>query len=291
MIVGICLSKTTENAHDILNCFAKGIEESGDQYIPIKTNDDIKLLAKADCAVQLCSFNTRVKSSYKTIFRNTIREFQKNNGKRTIIIDAGLTPGYLSVGFDGIKNFGKYYSENSPSDRFNELNIEIKPWRTSGKHIIILGQTKEGSSVPHTNVYGWYVKVIKYLKKHTDRKIIFRPHPKIVKKPGYFKTENKIFSKFVKVKINTKLEDDLENCWAAFGITTNASVIAILNGIPLFSDNPINMCSPVMNTDFSKLEEPILFNRKQWAYDLAYCQWTRIEMKLGLPWRHLREHI
>ena len=29
-------------------------------------------------------------------------------------------------------------------------------------------------------------------------------------------------------------------------------------------------------------------DRTQWAYDLAYAQWNLEEMKLGMPWKHLR---
>ena len=40
--------------------------------------------------------------------------------------------------------------------------------------------------------------------------------------------------------------------------------------------------------DLSNLENPNLsFDRNQWAYNLAYTQWTREEMEEGKAWSHL----
>jgi hypothetical protein len=52
------------------------------------------------------------------------------------------------------------------------------------------------------------------------------------------------------------------------------------------------MCASSMawdcsNKDLKDLENPIMFERKQWLYNLGYCQWREDEIAQGLPWLHL----
>ena len=36
---------------------------------------------------------------------------------------------------------------------------------------------------------------------------------------------------------------------------------------------------------------PNMKKRNQWLYDMSYAEWSLEEMRQGLTWKHLREHI
>jgi len=63
-------------------------------------------------------------------------------------------------------------------------------------------------------------------------------------------------------------------------------VESVIEGVPVFACDKGAMSLDVSN-DIIDLENPKLYNREQWAYNLAYTQWTREEMVEGLPWKHL----
>jgi len=83
------------------------------------------------------------------------------------------------------------------------------------------------------------------------------------------------------------LSEDLENGWAAVTFNSNSGVEALVAGIPVFAFDEGSMVWSICNRSLSDIESPSLPDRKQWLNDLCYTQWTLLEMKEGLTWRHL----
>ena len=82
------------------------------------------------------------------------------------------------------------------------------------------------------------------------------------------------------------LHGDLKG--AAFCVTfnSNVGVEAVLAGIPT-----ITMDEGAIATDVTShsIYNPYVYpNRWQWAYDLAYKQWTIQEIRSGTAWDHLK---
>ena len=78
---------------------------------------------------------------------------------------------------------------------------------------------------------------------------------------------------------NEDIVYDCEGAWAAVVYNTSACVIPIVKGVPIFTDRKDCIASPIANKLISRIEEPILMDRSQWFYDLAYCMWNKQEMK------------
>ena len=85
--------------------------------------------------------------------------------------------------------------------------------------------------------------------------------------------------------------DDCRNAHACVVYNSSASVICILNGIPVFTNRRDCPVYPIANKDINNLENPILYDRRQWLYDTSYSLWTKAEMELGIPWRRIRAGI
>ncbi len=53
-------------------------------------------------------------------------------------------------------------------------------------------------------------------------------------------------------------------------------------GVPLWVDDSSSVCWDVANKDLSNLNNPTMFDRDQWIYDLAACHWTDNESRQGI---------
>jgi hypothetical protein len=287
MQVGICYTKDSANGIAACDAFYKGVQAVGDSAIQILNPKGLHAIKNCDVTVQVCDYN---KHSGKD-FRYYLNQYTKASNTRRIIIDTGFVRNkrsddndldrYMQVGYDGIKRKANCYAKGSSQDRWTALEFPLKEWRKDGEHILILGQHEIGISTQHMDIIGWWEDTISYISRVTDRKIKFRPHPNQTKFPkgNYQLTEG------------TTIEEDLENCWCAVARTTNGSVDAIINGIPVITPDTACMAFGVSSHFLTEILEPRTPDRTRWLSELGYSQWTIREMQEGLPWRHLRRFI
>ena len=93
----------------------------------------------------------------------------------------------------------------------------------------------------------WLQTTLKTLKRHTDREIWVR----------------------AKKGNTTPLDADLKDCHAVVAHSSNAAVVALLAGVPVFCTAP---CAAYRmgEADMSKIEMPVYpDDREQWAWNLA----------------------
>ena len=196
---------------------------------------------------------------------------------------------------------GNYCNHNSPSDRWlriqKEQSIEIKDWKNNGEYILLVLQRPGDSSLNNLLLkHGTYKQFIEYtltqIKKHTDRPIRVRMHPlRQDRQLEALKDFN------VNISSNTHgsalleggdgLYEDLKNAYAVVGFNSNALTESICEGVPTFSMCASSMAWDCSNKDLKDLENPIMFERNQWLYNLGYCQWREDEIIRGDPWFHL----
>lgn len=160
-------------------------------------------------------------------------------------------------------------SGNAGSDRFDRLRLRIKPWRTSGRHILVCPPEPRA-----TELWGvaadWQQKVVLELKRHTDRPIVVR---------------RRIGDKMVGGA--PPLAVALKDCWAVVVWRSNAAVEALLAGVPVLCTDQCaayRMGTPILGW----IEKPVMpDDRQQWAHNLAAAQWSLAEMADGTCWRAL----
>lgn len=199
------------------------------------------------------------------------------------------------------QNEGNYCNQNSPPDRWlrikEEQNIEIKPWRKTGKYILVILQRPGDSSLKnlikqHKSYEGFVKYTLDEIKKHTHKPIRVRMHPLRQEQ------QLEVLKNFdVEISDNTQgaelleggngLYADLADAHAVVGFNSNALTESVCEGIPTFSMCASSMAWDCSNKDLKDLDNPIMFERNRWLYNLGYCQWREDEISNGDPWFHL----
>ncbi len=203
---------------------------------------------------------------------------------------------------------GIFKNENSPPDRWKVLQekcgIEIKPWKSTGDYILLLLQNPHDTSlynlpIPYDH---WIVNTVKEISSHTSEDIVIRLHPNFVHKfniPFYQSIDvpNKIIISGTKSNSNIShggkdFEDTLKNARAVVSFSSNGLQESVCEGIPTISLDTSSFSWPVSYHSLDILKENEIkcdFERDQWLYDCAYCQWTADELDSGYPHERLLE--
>ena len=152
-------------------------------------------------------------------------------------------------------------------DRLNALNLEIKPWRRDGRHIVVVMQSphfmKEVARRPANE---WQEATLLTLKKHTDRPIVVR----------HWSSD--------KNERARSLKHDLDGAWALVTHMSAAANEAVLAGIPVFVTGPCAALAMGLS-QIESIETPRRPDgRREWAARLAAHQWTLDEVRAGLAW-------
>jgi hypothetical protein len=320
MKIAICHTKLI--AGQMAEAFSLGIIKNGDSVEHVKSKSDINKLEECDISFQIaeatryemyCFYSKPDKMKIGGYLKVAVKNKQKELNKKRIILDCGilfddryrsLKKRYFSVGINGIKGGAEFYNKNSPSDRFYKRNIKIKEWRDSGSHILIIGQTHHGAGLAHVGTKNdpmsklwadptdYYQCLVRRIRKHTDRPIIFRVHPIGDKGiQNQIKPPMGIKNVTITDAVQTSIHEDLKNAWCAVTRTSNGAVDAIFNGIPTITEDPICLAYDVCGHNVKNIENPIKPKRDQWLYDMSYAEWSLKEMKQGLTWQHLKKNL
>jgi hypothetical protein len=241
---------------------------------------------------------TQDKTTPNVLLRQQIVEEQKKIGGRTMCIDAGcwkyadLENRFLRYSLDGPfydqAEYANKHSDSKPWKKISKsLQIDIKPWRTKGRHILICMQRDGGFSMKNLDPVVWLDQKIKEIRQYTDRPIIIRPHPG---KP-------QDFSKFVQSNItvmdskSVPLTHSMHKAWAAVFFNSSSAVAAICEGIPIFIDDSSCVAKAVANMSIKNIENPEMFERDQWLFDLAAAHWNDDDGKTGRIYQKFRPFL
>ena len=284
----------------ILDNFIKGVQLAGDTAISHKE------LSTVPCDVALIQgfVHEHGKQSAHLQLRKQAIELQKQTNKRSLIVDSNLflyadpgnTKTYLRYSFDGVfPTTGFYFDRDIDSSRWikiqNDLGIELKPYRTSGNHILICLQRNGGWSMRGLNVQTWLDRTIDQIRKYSNRPIVIRKHPGDKKFLEILKTN---YKNVTVSHPNKSLQEDFKNAWATVVYNSSPSVASLIEGVPAFLTDPHPEHSQtfgIANTNLSLIENPLLNERQQWIERLSMCHWTFNELRSGEAWRFFRQYI
>jgi hypothetical protein len=178
--------------------------------------------------------------------------------------------GYYRVTRNALQHDG---TGTASPERWQKLGMSIKPWRSSGSHIVVCPSSRLYAVTMRIDADEWLKNTLKQLTKATDRPVRVR---------------KKMSMEEVKRQGGPSLADDLADCWALVTHSGNAAVEALLAGVPVFCAAPCAAYRMSLS-DFAKIEEPAMpDDREQWAANLAAAQWNLDEMRSGLCWRELQ---
>jgi hypothetical protein len=227
---------------------------------------------------------------------------------RTLCADANLflysnsaNPwGYLRYSIDGIfPTTGIYFDDNPHRHRWKkiqrETQIELLPYKTRGKYIILCCQRNGGWSMDGINIQDWIIETVRKIRVHTDRLIVIRAHPGDKRAKEYLTGKNCRVNNLHNTTISpfdTPLEQDLHKAWAVVNHNSSSIVGPIIQGFHAFVTDPIkSQCKEVAHNDFSRIENPIEFDRQAWLERISMFHWSFEELRSGEAWRHMRKYI
>lgn len=157
-----------------------------------------------------------------------------------------------------------------PIDRFEKWGRKVKPWKTDGEYILICPSSETMTRQMHNgSVEQWVAMVRKGLTTFTKvpTRVRFKPRKNGTSGPSVAKVP---------------IEKDLEGAKAVITSGSITAIDALLEGVPVFTTKP-EVCPSAWcsNTDFSKINNPVLFDREQLFANLAYKQYSIEEMRNG----------
>jgi len=253
-----------------LNALAEGIP--GAKIIPLEYG-----YSPSDIAVVFGVGKRQVPASHAR--GAIIYEHRYRTRKPIVILERGFVRRgeYYGVALDGLNGLGYFGNENSPPDRWEKLDYEIKPWKDGGDYVLVCGQVPWDASVQHVDHVHWCRETVERIKG-LEIPVKFRPHPLVRGKVNFMLDESE-----------STWEQDLAGARAVVTFNSTSGALAVLDGIPIFAADPGSIAYPIANKELTResLENPDRPNREQWAYDLAYAQWTAEEMKTGEPWERI----
>lgn len=173
---------------------------------------------------------------------------------------------YYAIAADAHNGGGRW--PEPQHDRLSKLDIEFKPWRTDGDHILICGA--RGIGPPGlAQPPGWDTVIYNRLKKLTKRPIRIRPHPG--NNPA-----------------KIPLDYDLLNCWAVVTWASNCATEALIAGIPVHYCGPFIATAGAATRGIESIENPPTVDRLATFQRLAWMQWSVDEITTGEPFERLR---
>lgn len=274
--VNVFVPEEPEDHVTMLTAFSKGVRESGDQVNLVPLSEGYK---SCDVAVVFGMGKRQVPSSHARgaiIYEHRFRE-----RKPIVLMERGFIKReeYYGAALDGLNGLGYFGNENSPYDRWEKLGVEIKPWRQRGEYILVCGQVPWDASVQHTDHIAWCKGIVNRIELYSIMPVRFRPHPEV-----------KNLDYDIPVSI-LPWEDDLAGAHAVVTFSSTSSALAVLDGIPIFTLDAGSIAYPIGNKIITPevIGDPLRIEREQWAFDLAYAQWTAEEFETGQAWRQLRD--
>lgn len=287
-----------------LTYFAEGAAKCGDQALTTysQTYEACDVGAIIGNAFDANPAKTKL-AHYKV--RKMVMDTQKQRNRYWLSIDSNVfiykdptnPHKYLRYSFNGVfPKTGIYCNDNPGEENWanirRDYNMDLKPWRTTGNHILITLQRPLGWSMRGFSLMTWLENVFANIRQYSDRPIVIRWHPGDWKAyPNYAELLTR-YNAVVSPQ-GKHITEDLVNCWALVCHNSTPSAVGPIEGIPSFiTDDPLySQAGDIANTDFSLIENPILADREHWIRKLAQCHWSFEDLRSGRCWAHMRQWV
>lgn len=264
------------NSQPVFASFEQGVKKLGHQTVKNDLNADILVIWSV-------LWHGRMKSNIE------IWKFAKKEKKNLIVLEVGgLIRGKTwRIGLNHINNLANF-GKNSEldQDRPEKLKIFLESKRTPGENIIIFGQnskSEQWSNRPRPEF--WLNYLVKSIKNYSDKKIVFRPHPRDYEWVQFL--PNLGIDIHIPRKVEGTYDDfdhskDFVNAYCVFSPSSNPGIQAAIAGIPVFTDTD-SLAYSVSNKSLENLINPELPDRKKWLIQICHTEWTLEEIELGIP--------
>lgn len=271
------------NSRPVFNAFDTGASNLGHAVTYNDPNSDVDVIWSV-------LWNGRMAPNQAIWKRNQAQR------KPTVVLEVGgIRRGTTwKVGLNGINRAAYFGTMGFDNSRAAALGLSLNPWRTSGSHILVCGQHERSlqwEDMPRMSE--WISHTIEAIRKHTNRTIVFRPHPRC--RLPHIEQEFKNVFRQNPVKLNGTYDDfdiKFNDVWATVSWSSNPGVHSIINGVPAFV-GPQSLAYDVANDmgNLHTIENPLMPDRTQWLNDYAWTEFTLEEIASGLPLKRLTDKL
>lgn len=214
--------------------------------------------------------------------------------KPTVVLEVGgIKRGTTwKVGLNGINRDGDYIPSGANNDRARLLGLKLKPWRTDGEFILIAGQHEKSEQWRNQpRMSQWVMDTIENIQAHTDRPILFRPHPRCRLEAIETQYKN-VYRQEPRQVPNTYDDFDMnfENIYCTVSWTSNPGIHSVIEGIPAYTSHS-SLAWDVSIKSLTNINNPPLPDRTQWLNDYAHTEWTVEEIAQGIPLKNLTSKL
>jgi len=224
-------------------------------------------------------------------------DINRNNNRPVIVLEVGgIKRGTTwKVGLNGINRNADFGVDcNSDSNRAHQQGLTLKPWRTDGEYILLCGQHEQSEqwrNMPRMS--DWIMSTINEIQKHTDRTIVFRPHPRCSLPSIEHEFKNVIRKD--PVKIGGTYDDfdmGFSNVHCTVSYSSNPGIHSVIAGVPSFVSTHSLAYDVANDIDFlHDIENPVMPDRQQWLNNYAWTEFTIEEISQGVPLKRLTNKI
>ena len=301
--LNVYLGTTSGGKRDLMTAFGQGAEKHG-----IKVDYIIEQTYKPSDYAFIFAYKSDGVNSPNHNFRQEVVD--KKTDKQIFFIDSNVLKyyekdtRYFRLPYRSIHpHEADYFRANEST--FNrvdkvkqEMNLEMKPIRKNGDHIVIsLNRGFGGFSTFGKPCYEWAKEVISNLRFYTDRKIIIRSHnhakdtPELAEDKKNLEHILKTFKNVTHTAFGqTDLKDDLKNAWACIVYTSTSGAVALMEGVPVFTTHPACFYRLFNAGSLSDIENPILVNRDMFLTQYVNAHWSLDDMSSGLFWDKFKRY-
>ena len=187
-----------------------------------------------------------------------------------------------TTGFNGC---GRFPIGNK--ERWDSWGIEIKPWRTTGDHILICGNKGDSYKGKLTYLinhdHNWPDHIIGEIRKRTDRPIWYRPHPK----GGQECIPTRNLPDRLIDPMAESLDESLSGAWCCVVHASSSASEAIVAGIPVIYTAQGIMLADCAGDSLDMIGKPPMPEREKHLYNCTGAQWSLDEIATGYPFQRL----
>lgn len=277
----------------LMDNFKQGVIVGGDEVIEFKDNT---------LPTQEIDVGFVLGYTLEDNFRKKIINCLKDQGAYSVFVDSNILHysrpehewhrySLNSVYPDTGIYFFKDYDETK-WDKFSTWhNVQLKPWRTTGNHILVLAQRPKGFNM-FTDQDEWLAKTISTIRQYSQRPIMVRMHPGDGTRFKQIEKLQKRYGSSISISDHDNIRGALENCWCSVGYASTPNVVSAIEGIPVYVEEPDkSWAKDICFTDLSLIENPPLPDRKTWIHKIAAIHWSNDEVKSGQLWSAIKRYI
>jgi hypothetical protein len=268
-----------QNSRDVFNAFAHSLVDAGHDVLYNTSGCDVDVIWSVLWSGRM--------APNKNIWTEAVQL-----SKPVIVLEVGgIKRGTTwKVGLNGINRTGYFGDSDNDRTRADSLGLVCKPWRSNGDYVLVCGQ-HSGSLQWHDmpQMSNWFLNTYNELRKHTERPILFRSHPRC-KLPEIEKGLKNVYRQQPRHLPGTYDDYDMgfSNIWATISYSSNPGIHSIIKGVPAFVGTSSLAYQVANDIDFlHDIEDPYMGERQAWLNDYAWTEFTIEEISRGMPLKRL----